>query len=121
MQRLCTKFRSLASISSSHRLLHSSQQFYQQPLHFAAASSKWSRNGSLLNTSSSFNNSASLATISSFFSSVSTLPLCKVYGFLWFCFHMIVLFFYLFIVCMFTDEIPQINVFFLQICTSFYI
>ncbi|KAJ6308409.1 hypothetical protein OIU76_018067 [Salix suchowensis] len=53
MQRLCTKFRSLASISSSQRLLHSSQQFYQRPLHFAAASSKWSRNGFLLNTSSS--------------------------------------------------------------------
>ncbi|KAB5573809.1 hypothetical protein DKX38_001003 [Salix brachista] len=53
MQRLCTKFRSLASISSSHRHLHSSQQFYQRPLHFAAASSKWSRNGFLLNTSSS--------------------------------------------------------------------
>ncbi|PNT54302.1 hypothetical protein POPTR_001G133600v4 [Populus trichocarpa] len=53
MQRLCTKLRSLASVSSSHRLLHSSPQFYHRPLHFAAASSKWSLNGSLLNTSSS--------------------------------------------------------------------
>ncbi|KAJ6946690.1 hypothetical protein NC651_001405 [Populus alba x Populus x berolinensis] len=52
MQRLCTKLRSLASVSSSHRLLHSSPQFYHRPLHFAAASSKWSLNGSLLNTSS---------------------------------------------------------------------
>ncbi|XP_061977925.1 uncharacterized protein LOC133698841 isoform X2 [Populus nigra] len=53
MQRLCTKLRSLASVSSSHRLLHSSPQFFHRPLHFAAASSKWSLNGSLLNTSSS--------------------------------------------------------------------
>ncbi|KAI5601883.1 hypothetical protein BDE02_01G120900 [Populus trichocarpa] len=53
MQRLCTKLRSLASVSSSHRLLHSSPQFFHRPLHFAAASSKWSLNGSILNTSSS--------------------------------------------------------------------
>ncbi|KAJ7011060.1 hypothetical protein NC653_001482 [Populus alba x Populus x berolinensis] len=58
MQRLCTKLRSLASVSSSHRLLHSSPQFYHRPLHFAAAST-------------------SFATISSLFSSVSTLPPCK--------------------------------------------
>ncbi|KAG6788564.1 hypothetical protein POTOM_004634 [Populus tomentosa] len=53
MQRLCTKLRSLASVSSSNRLLHSSPQFYHRTLHFAAVSSKWSLNGSLLKTSSS--------------------------------------------------------------------
>lgn len=123
MQRLCTKFRSLASISSSHRHLHSSQQFYQRPLHFAAASSKWSRNGFLLNTSSSLTiQLPSLPFLPSFRLSPLSLSV-RFMGFFGFVFIWLSSFFiYLFIVCMFTDEMPQINVFFFfQICTSFYI
>ncbi|KAH8513810.1 hypothetical protein H0E87_006896 [Populus deltoides] len=77
MQRLCTKLRSLASVSSSHRLLHPAPQSYHRHLHFAAASRKWNLNGSLLNTSSSLPiQLPSVAALSS--SRLSQLPLSLV-------------------------------------------
>ncbi|KAB5564283.1 hypothetical protein DKX38_004337 [Salix brachista] len=66
MQRLCTKLRSLATVSSTHRLLHPPPQFYHRHLHIASASRKWNLNGSLLNTSSSLSvQLPSVATLSS--------------------------------------------------------
>jgi len=90
MQRLCTKLRSLASVSSSHRLLHPPPQSYHRHLHFAAASRKWNLNGSLLNTSSSLPiQLPSVAALSS--SRLSQLPhSVRLLGFFCFVFCMVI-------------------------------